>query len=90
MIYLLYLKDYIEPNNIFQIKDDYKGNVYSCYNSKTQSRTWLSRTLTFKNAAYRHIPTLTKAIEHLKSHCREHSLDVGYVNLTKDYPELLI
>ena len=89
MIYLLYIKNYVKPDNIFEIIEDHPGNVYSFYDSEKHSRTWLSRTLTMRKFSYRNLYTLDQAISQLKMHCAS-DVDIGYVNLTEDYPELLI
>ena len=89
MIYLLYIKNYVKPDNIFEVIEDHVGNVYSFYNSEKHTRTWLSNTLTIKKPSYEDLYTLDQAILHLKVQCSP-GLDIGYVNLTEDYPELLI
>ena len=89
MIYLLYIKDYVKPDNIFEITKDHTGNVYSFYDSEKHTRTWLSRTLAIKKPRYEDLHTLDQAISQLKVQCSP-GLDIGYVNLTEDYPELLI
>ena len=58
MIYLLYIKNYVKPDNIFKIIEDHTGNVYSFYDSEKHSRTWLSRTLTIKKPSYEDLYTL--------------------------------
>ena len=89
MIYLLYIKNYVKPDNIFEIIEDHTGNVYSFYDSEKHNRTWLSRTLTMKKPSHESLYTLDQAISQLKTHCTS-GVDIGYVNLTEDYPELLI
>lgn len=89
MIYLLYIKNYVKPDNIFEVIEGHTGNVYSFYDSEKCTRTWLSRTLTPKNIDYKSLYTLDQAITQLQSQCYS-DVDIGYVNLTEDYPEFLI
>lgn len=95
MIYLLYIKSYVQPDNPFVpiSKENVNFTFWCAYNSATHRRTVLVDDIEqiFSIPIEADLPTLDSAIAHLcDACCGRPPSTIGVINLSTDYPEYLL